>query len=116
MQYLLSFLFCGMLCVIAQYIFDSTKLTAGHITSLFVIIGGVLEIFNIYDIIVDKVGSGAALPITSFGHSLTHAMIEGNNQGGFLSGLSNMFSSTGAGIALAVCFSFLVALIFRART
>ena len=69
-----------------------------------------------YDIIIEKVGSGAILPITSFGHSLTHAIIEGINQGGFLKGLSNMFSLTGAGIALAVCFSFIVALIFRAKT
>ena len=38
-----SFLFCGLLCLIAQIILDNTKLTAGHITSIFVVIGAFLD-------------------------------------------------------------------------
>ena len=34
-----SFLFFGLICLIAQIILDNTKLTPGHITSMFVVIG-----------------------------------------------------------------------------
>ena len=52
MIYIYSFLFTGFVCLIAQVILDNTKLTPGHITSMFVIIGSALDIFNIYDLIV----------------------------------------------------------------
>ena len=48
----LSFLFCGAICLIAQIILDNTKLTPGHITSIFVVLGALLDTFNIYDIII----------------------------------------------------------------
>ena len=55
MTYLYSFLFCGFVCLIAQIILDNTKLTAGHITSIFVVVGVFLDVFNIYDKIINKV-------------------------------------------------------------
>ena len=47
MIYLYSFMFCGLVCLIGQIILDNTKLTPGHITSLFVVIGSFLDTFNI---------------------------------------------------------------------
>ena len=78
-----SFMFCGLLCAIAQVILDNTKLTPGHITSLFVVIGAGLDSFSIYDLIIKYVGGGALLPITSFGHSLTHGALAATNSHGF---------------------------------
>ena len=49
MMYFWSFIFCGTLCLIAQFIIDNTKLSAGHVTSLFVVIGAFLDVFDIYD-------------------------------------------------------------------
>ena len=49
MDYILAFLVCGFICMIAQIIYDNTKLSPGHITSLFVIIGAVLNIGGLYD-------------------------------------------------------------------
>ena len=72
MIYLYSFLFCGVVCLIGQIILDNTKLTPGHITTIFVIVGAFLDIFGIYDKIVLMAGGGALVPITSFGHLLTH--------------------------------------------
>ena len=68
MTYLYSFVFCGFVCAISQLILDNTKLTPGHVTSLFVVIGAALDIFGIYDKIVLYAGAGAIIPITSFGH------------------------------------------------
>ena len=45
-----SFIFGGTICLIAQIIYDNTKLSAGHITSLFVSLGAFLEFFNLSSI------------------------------------------------------------------
>ena len=115
MTYIYSFLFCGFLCLMAQAILDNSKLSAGHITSLFVVIGAFLDIFDIYDKIISYVGGGALLPITSFGHSLIHAALERANEAGFLGLAMGMFDMTATGITAAIVFSFLFALVFRPK-
>ena len=67
MTYVYAFLFCGLVCMIAQLILDNTKLTPGHVTSLFVVIGAFLDIAGIYDRIVLYAGAGALIRITSCG-------------------------------------------------
>jgi hypothetical protein len=52
MLYINSFIFCGFVCVLGQIILDNTKLTPGHVTSMFVVIGAFLDIFDIYDKII----------------------------------------------------------------
>ena len=115
MIYLYSFLFCGLICLIGQIILDNTKLTPGHITSLFVIIGSFLDVFSIYDKIVRVVGGGAMVPITSFGHLLTHGtMIKANDMG--LIGIAmGMFDFTASGITSAIFFAFIFSLFFKPR-
>lgn len=115
MTYILSFLFCGLLCLIAQLIIDNTKLSAGHITSLFVVIGVALDTFDIYDKIITIVGGGALVPITSFGHSLIHAALERAKSGGFFGLAMGMFDMTATGITSAIVFSFIIALIFKPK-
>ena len=66
MVYINAFLFCGTICMLGQILYDNTKWTAGHITSLFVVIGAFLDTFSIYDWFLDIAGMGASLPITSF--------------------------------------------------
>ena len=48
------------------------KLTPGHITCSFVVLGALLDLFHIYDRLIKIFHAGAMLPITSFGHSLMH--------------------------------------------
>ena len=110
-----SFLFCGLLCALAQIILDNTKLTPGHITSLFVIIGAALDSFSIYDLIIKYVGGGALLPITSFGHSLIHGALAATNSHGFVGLFLGMFDLTATGITTAIIFSFIFSLIFKPR-
>ena len=47
MTYIYSFIFCGIVCVIGEIILDKTKLTPGHITTLFVVVGVFLDTFDI---------------------------------------------------------------------
>ena len=115
MEYILAFLVCGFICLIAQIIYDNTKLSPGHITSLFVIIGAFSNIGGLYDKLIDISPVGASLPITSFGHSLAHASWETMTNDGVLGGLLGMFNMTAAGINAAIIFAFFMAVIFRPK-
>ena len=63
MTYLYSFIFVGLVSALGQLILDNTKLTPGHITSIFVVVGAFLDIFNIYDHIINFVASHKSLYI-----------------------------------------------------
>lgn len=115
MIYLYSFLFAGFVCLIAQLILDNTKLSAGHITTLFVIIGSFLDVFDIYDKIVLHVGGGALVPITSFGHLLIHGALEKAADFGVVGIVMGMFDLTASGISAAIIFTFFLALFFKPR-
>lgn len=115
MNFIYAFLFSGFVCLLGQIILDNTKLTPGHITTIFVVVGALLDVFNIYDKFVLYAGGGALVPITSFGHMLIHgAMMDANNYG--IMGLClGMFNLTSAGIMSAIVFSFFLALIFKPK-
>ena len=116
MTYLYSFLFCGFVCAVAQIILDNTKLTAGHITSIFVVVGAFLDVFNIYDKIILKVGGGSLVPITSFGHLLTHGAMVSAFDYGVMGLVMGMFDLTAAGISSAILFAFIIALFFKPKS
>ena len=113
--YIYAFLFCGAVCLIAQVILDNTKLTPGHVTSLFVVIGAFLDVFGIYDKFVLYAGAGALLPITSFGHLLIHGAMDMANDIGPLGLALGIFNLTSAGISIALVLSFGLALIFKPK-
>ena len=115
MTYIYSFLFCGLVCVIGEIILDKTKLTPGHITTLFVIVGVFLDTFDIYDKIILHVGGGALVPITSFGHSLVHSIITSAESLGVMGLFVGMFDLTSPGIVAAIIFSFLLSLLFSPK-
>lgn len=116
MIYLNAFLVCGTLSLMGQLIYDNTKLTPGHITSIFVVLGAFLDLFHIYDMILNFGGMGASIPITSFGHSLMHAAMEKVQDIGFLGLAIGMFDMVAPGISAAIFFAFLTAMIFKAKS
>ena len=115
MIYVYSFIFCGLICLIGQIILDNTKLSAGHITSIFVVVGAFLDSFSLYDKIISVVGGGALVPITSFRHSLIHGALEKAQDFGVIGLLMGMFDLTASGITSAIIFTFIFSLFFQAR-
>ena len=113
--YIYAFLFCGFLCMVSQLILDNTKLTPGHVTSLFVIIGAFLDVAGIYDRIVLYCGAGAIVPITSFGHLLIHGAMDVASENGIMGLALGIFDLTSVGISIAVVSAFFLALIFKPR-
>lgn len=115
MIYLYGFIICGSICALGQILYEYTKFSAGHITSLFVSLGCFLEFFGIYDNLLKIGGMGASLPITNFGHSLMHAALQGLKNEGFLGIGKNMLSMTSGGIVTAIVLSFFVAIFFKSK-
>lgn len=115
MIFLYAFLVGGVICGIGQLILDKFKLTPGHITALFVVLGAILDSFNLYDKLIELAGAGALLPITSFGHSLLHGALEKANEVGFIGIGMGMFDLTASGITASILFAFIVALIFKPK-
>ena len=77
--------------------------------------GVFLDFFNLYDKLVEFGHAGALLPITSFGHSLMHSVMDGVAQQGLLGIPLGMLDLTAAGITSAIYFAFLAALIFKPK-
>ncbi len=116
MIYIYSFLFAGAVCAIGQIILDNTKLTPGHVTTIFVISGAFLDIFKIYDWFVKVCGGGAMVPITSFGHLLVHGALEKASKHGVLGLSMGMFDLTSSGIIAAIVIGFFVSLAFKPKS
>ena len=113
--YLYAFLFCGFVCMISQLILDNTKLTPGHVTSLFVVIGAALDLAGIYDKIMLYAGAGAIIPITSFGHLLIHGAMDLAQENGIMGLALGIFDLTSAGISIAVVSAFILAILFKPK-
>lgn len=116
MIYFNSFLIAGLICMLGQLILDNTKLTLGHITALFVVLGAALDTFNIYDKIVLWAGGGALVPITSFGHLLIHGALASASEYGISGLLLGMFDLTASGITASIIFAFFLTLIFKPKS
>jgi stage V sporulation protein AE len=115
LDYLIAFLVGGGICVIGQILLDVWKLTPAHLMSVFVILGAILDGFDLYDNFIEFAGAGATVPITSFGHSLLHGAMQQADKNGFIGIGMGIFELTSAGISSAILFAFLVALIFKPK-
>ena len=115
MSYLLSFLVGGGICALAQIFIDKFKLLPIYITVSFVVIGSFLEMYGLYDMLIKIGHAGALVPISSFGHSLTHAAVEGAMENGYFGLLLGIFDLTSSGIVAAILFAFVMAVLFKPK-
>lgn len=115
MIYLKAFILVGFISMIGQIILDNTKLTPGHITSIFVVTGAILSFLGIYNLISDFSFVGSKIPIISFGNALYQAALAGFNNNGFIGMFDNLLTTTSSGISSAIFFGFLFSLIFKIK-
>jgi len=110
-----SFLLGGLICLIGQIIMDLTpfNVTAGHVLVGFVTAGAVLSALGWYQPLVDFGGAGATIPLSGFGHSLTQGTLKAVESQGLLGVFSGGLAATSAGIAAAVVFGYVMAVLFR---
>lgn len=113
MDYLWCFLCGGLLCAVGQVLIDLTKLTPARILTGYVVAGVLLQAVGLYQPLVDWGGTGATVPLTGFGYCLAKGVAKAVAEKGLLGALTGGLTAAAGGIAAAVVFGVLAALIFR---
>ena len=115
MDYLKSFIFGGLLCLIGQVLIDKTRLTPARILVSYVVIGVILGAIEIYRPFADFAGAGATVPLTGFGYTLSKGVRQAIDDSGFLGIFTGGFTACAGGIATAIFAGLLVSFIFKAK-
>ena len=113
MEYLKAFVCGGILCAIGQIFIDKTKLTPARILTGYVVAGVILTAVGVYGPIVEWGGAGATVPLLGFGYSLANGVQKAVVEKGWLGVLTGGLTATAGGIAAAVVFGVLMALVFK---
>lgn len=114
-EYIKVFAVGGALCVIGQLLIDRTNLTPGRILVSFVTAGVILSAIGLYKPVADFAGAGASVPLTGFGHALAEGVREGVREKGLLGAFTGGVTRTAGGIAAAVIFGYLCALLAKPK-
>ena len=108
-----AFLVGGALCAIGHVLIDKTKLTPARILTGYVVTGVVLGALGIYEPLVRWAGAGATVPLLGFGNTLAQGVKKAVAKQGLLGVFTGGLTASAGGIAAAVCFALLMALIFK---
>lgn len=115
MIFLTSFVFAGIVCAIGQMILDNSKLTPGHITSIFTVLGAVLSFLGIYEKLIGWAGAGATVLISNFGHMLYQGGLIGLKESGILGIFTELLCKSSAAIVSAIVFSAILVIFFKPK-
>lgn len=113
MEYLNAFWVGGLICVAGQLLIDLTKLTPARIMVCYVTAGVVLGALGLYGPLADFAGAGATVPLCGFGWALSEGVKEAIGKSGFLGVFTGGVTAGAAGIAAAVFFGYLAALLAK---
>ena len=115
MDYLKAFVIGGAICMLGQILIDLTRLTPARILVCYVVLGVILGGAGVYEKLVEFAGAGATVPLTGFGNTLARGVREAVAEEGVLGAFTGGLTASAAGIAAAIFFGFLVALLFKSK-
>lgn len=110
-----AFLLGGCICVVGQLLIDLTKITPARIMVVFVVMGVVLGLFNLYQPLIEWGGAGATVPLTGFGNTLVKGVMKEVNNSGFLGIFTGGVKAGAAGITAAITFGYIIAIISKPK-
>jgi len=113
MMYLKAFLTGGLLCALGECLVLRTRLTPARILVCYILAGLVLSALGLYGPVVDFAGAGATVPLTGFGHALCQGVKHAVEESGLIGAFTGGLSATAGGIAAAVLFGTLAAMLFK---
>ena len=116
MMYLKVFLVGGLLCAFGQLGLSLTRLTTARILVVYVTAGVMLGGLGLYEPVVDWAGAGATVPLTGFGYALSQGAKKAVSEQGLLGAFTGGITATAGGIAAAILFGYLFALLAKPRT
>ena len=99
--------------MIGQLLIDFTKLTPARILVSYVVAGVFLTAVGVYDPLVKFAGAGATVPLTGFGYSLAKGVETAVKEQGLVGALTGGLTATAAGIAAAILFGVIAALVAK---
>ncbi len=115
MEYINAFWVGGAICAICQVFIDKTKLTPARILVSLVVIGVFLQAIGIYQPVVDYAGAGATVPLLGFGYSLAKGVSKAVGEKGLLGVFTGGVTGAAGGIAAAIVFGCLFALLAKPK-
>ena len=110
-----AFLAGGAICTIGQVLVLKTKLTPARILVGYIVTGVILSAVGLYGPLAEFAGAGATVPLTGFGHALTNGVKKAVQETGFMGAFTGGLTSTAAGIAAAVFFGAMAAMVFKPK-
>ncbi|MBQ8201222.1 MAG: SpoVA/SpoVAEb family sporulation membrane protein [Clostridia bacterium] len=110
-----AFLVGGAICTIGELLVLKTKLTPARILVGYIVAGVFLSAIGLYGPLAQFAGAGASVPLTGFGHALTTGVKRAVQEIGFMGAFTGGLTNTAAGIAAAVFFGSVTALVFKPR-
>lgn len=108
-----AFLVGGAICLVGQMLIDYTALTPARILTGYVVVGVLLTAIGCYAPLVSFAGAGATVPLTGFGYALATGVKNAVDELGILGALTGGLTATAAGIAAAMVFSLIAAVLFN---
>ena len=115
MMYLKAFAVGGLLCMIGQVMIMKTNLTSARILVGYVTAGVILGAIGLYKPLIDFAGAGATVPLTGFGYMLAHGAIAAAKSEGIIGAFTGGVRAGAGGIAAAVFFGYLAAILFKPK-
>lgn len=110
-----AFVVGGAICTLGELLVLKTKITPARILVGYIVAGVLLSAVGLYAPLVEFAGAGATVPLTGFGHALTNGVKKAVQEIGFMGAFTGGLTATAAGIAAAVFFGALAALLFKPK-
>ena len=115
MNYFWAFVTGGAICVVGQLLIDLTALTPARVLTGYVVAGVLLQAVGVYQLLVNWGGAGATVPLTGFGYCLAKGVAKAVAEKGILGAFTGGLTATAGGVAAAVFFGVLMAIIFKPK-
>ena len=115
MDYIKAFLIGGMICALAQVLLDRTRLMPGRVMVLLVVSGCILGFAGVYEPFARWAGAGASVPLLGFGNTLWKGVAKAVGEEGLVGIFKGGLTAASAGIAAALVFGYLGALVFQPK-
>lgn len=110
-----AFVVGGLICTIGQVLIMKTNLTSARILVGYVTAGVILGAIGLYKPLIDFAGAGASVPLTGFGYLLADGAMEAAKTEGILGAFTGGIKAGAGGIAAAVFFGYLAAILFKPK-
>ena len=115
MELVRAFLVGGIICALVQVLLDRTKMMPGRVMVTLVVTGNILGWLGLYEPFLKWAGAAAGVPLLGFGNTLWKGVAKAVGEEGLVGIFKGGLTAASAGIAAALVFGYLGALVFQPK-